>query len=348
VLRLQKLVIRFLRRTGFPFSWVLAEILSKRAKAADTASARLSASGLIGFSSRKRLLNSSSSFIITFRHRPEALLYLAHSPCNRTGADTQDRRRIVLRHVLCQDEQGRFLEVGLQPVQGQVQPADLPVAVRPVGCVVPLDDRIPILHRARRPLPSPVVPAGVHHHLIEPGREPALEPEAVEPLVDAQEDLLGEIGGLFAPAAQSQAPSRDPGMMAAEEPVEELGGDGAIGGAEPLLLQSGATGSEDRESRNARVHADDGNWRGICCLCLGETPGFIYYGHGDDRLCVRRRCVRCWPLCRCFEHPRCGAYSLGAINLRHRWGWPLLALFLIVFIGGEGVSWAVELFSQKL
>ena len=127
-----------------------------------------------------------------------------------------------------------------------------------------------------------------------------------------------------------------------------FGGDGAIGGAEPLLLQSGATGSEDRESRNARVHADDGNWRGICCLCLGETPGFIYYGHGDDRLCVRRRCVRCWPLCRCFEHPRCGAYSLGAINLRHRWGWPLLALFLLVFIGGEGVSWAVELFSQKL
>ena len=127
-----------------------------------------------------------------------------------------------------------------------------------------------------------------------------------------------------------------------------FGGDGAIGGAEPLLLQSGATGSEDRESRNARVHADDGNWRGICCLCLGETPGFIYYGHGDDRLCVRRRCVRCWPLCRCFEHPRCGAYSLGAINLRHRWGWPLLALFLLVFIGGEGVSWAVELFRQKL
>ena len=39
---------------------------------------------------------------------------------------------------------------------------------------------------------------------------------------------------------------------------------------------------------------------------------------------------------------------LGAINLRHRWGWPLLALFLLVFIGGEGVSWAVELFSQKL
>jgi len=122
-------------------------------------------------------------------------------------------------------------------------------------------------------------------------------------------------------------------------------GDGAF--AEPLV--SGATCSEERESRNARAHADEANWRGVPCGCLGETPGFLYYGHGDDRLCVRRRCVRCWPPCRCCEHPRCGAYSLlGAANLRHRWGWPLLALFLVVFVGGEGVSWAVELFKAKL
>ena len=121
------------------------------------------------------------------------------------------------------------------------------------------------------------------------------------------------------------------------------GGGGASGGDEPLI--TGATASEDRTARNQRSWEDDSNWRGLRCCGGTETCGFIYYGYADDRLCVRRRHVRCWRALRCCE-ARGGC--VGTVNVGHRWGWPLLALFVLVFLLGEGVSWAVSFFNARL
>jgi hypothetical protein len=129
--------------------------------------------------------------------------------------------------------------------------------------------------------------------------------------------------------------------------------DGGGGGRGDALLNvgpgGGATGSEERSVRNARSYEDDANWRGLRCCGGYETCGFVYYGYGDDRLCVPRRYVRCWAACRCCESRGCARLGLiGAVNVGHRWGWPLLALIVLVFLGGEGVSWAVEFFKAKV
>jgi hypothetical protein len=120
---------------------------------------------------------------------------------------------------------------------------------------------------------------------------------------------------------------------------------------DPLIF--GATASEDRAARNQRSWESDANWRGVPCCGGTSTPGFCYYGYADDRLCVQRRCVRCWRVCRCYESKtRRWVFGLtgliGAVNLGHRCGWPVLIAVILLFVGGEGVSWAVSFFNAKL
>jgi len=126
----------------------------------------------------------------------------------------------------------------------------------------------------------------------------------------------------------------------------------AAAAAEPQIL--GATASEDRAARNERSWEHDANWRGVRCCGGTSTPGFLYYGYGDDRLCVPRRCVRCWRACSCYESKARRRWFfglsglIGAVNLGHRCGWPVLIGLIVLLVGGEGVSWAVSFFNARL
>src|SRR6185503_17559833 len=104
--------------------------------------------------------------------------------------------------------------------------------------LVPGDDLVRAgggLDRLRGPLlvervhlPAPGGDAAVDGHApgdrVEPGGEPAGAPEAVEALVDAEEDLLGEVGRLLPVAADAQAPG---GHLRVVPPVED--GEAGVG-----------------------------------------------------------------------------------------------------------------------
>ena len=99
----------------------------------------------------------------------------------------------------------------------------------------------------------------------------------------------------------------------------------------------------NRAEENQKSWGDDSNWKG---LCGASSVGCIYYGKDDSRLCVRRRCVRLSPPFLWLG--KCQGYFGCSINVSHKYGCATLLIVVLLFFLGEGVSWAVTLFKQKL
>jgi hypothetical protein len=98
----------------------------------------------------------------------------------------------------------------------------------------------------------------------------------------------------------------------------------------------------NRAEANRKSWDDDSNWKGLC----GASIGCIYYGKDDSRLCVRRRCVRLAPPFLWLG--TCQKYSGCSVNVSHRYGCATLIGVILLFFLGEGVSWAVTIFKEKL
>ena len=85
------------------------------------------------------------------------------------------------------------------------------------GCLPP--------HQALETCPTPpeaasAVQYGVDRDAVDEGGEAGLPPEAMAAAVEIQEDLLGDILGLFAAAQHAQRQPEDPPLVAADETSE--------------------------------------------------------------------------------------------------------------------------------
>lgn len=115
------------------------------------------------------------------------------------------------------------------------------------------------------------------------------------------------------------------------------------------LSSSASNGAarNDDELRVAEANhvswSNDANWKGPC----GEgRMGFLYFGMDDTRLCVSKRCVRLHAPFLWVD--RCQAHCGWTINLSHQYGCAALIALIVVLLVGEGISWSVTLFKQKL
>ncbi len=63
-------------------------------------------------------------------------------------------------------------------------------------------------------MPTPVVPAGIENHRVEPGREPAVSPERHDAFHKAHADVLGHVLGV-GPRAQPPVGKPESGLMVA-------------------------------------------------------------------------------------------------------------------------------------
>jgi hypothetical protein len=101
--------------------------------------------------------------------------------------------------------------------------------------------------------------------------------------------------------------------------------------------------ARDDPASNLSSWKNDENWKGCC---YGRTQcGCIYYGVDDTRLCVRRRCVRCSPPLAFLNECAC---LLPTVNVGHRYGYAVYGFVILLLLLGEGISWAVTIFGQKL